>query len=259
MRDFSIQAQDSFSESTYANWIEPVIKSEIMEDNMRLLDQLEEQKITDRFQQMTDLYTSRYSKFYINYYNSQSQAEGRGYQFHKSFELFSLAVFVATKRGYEQTGKWLLLNSCIREIDPEGRGIRDIGVEDKIYEKLRHWTFTHYTAPDSFRLSESDLCEVEEFYDEYKNKRSDASVSYYIIRSMNKSKFLEATHGFNYLANLPREISKYQQMSIKVMKVLVLRLCSELNRQAYLKNIAGLSDVLDMIKYMIMLVQFNGP
>jgi len=42
MRDFSIQAQDSFSESTYANWIEPVIKSEIMEDNMRLLDQLEE-------------------------------------------------------------------------------------------------------------------------------------------------------------------------------------------------------------------------
>ena len=39
---FELQPEGSFTESMYASWIDEGIKAEIMEDNMRLIDQLED-------------------------------------------------------------------------------------------------------------------------------------------------------------------------------------------------------------------------
>ena len=78
-RDFPIQAPGFFIENTYTEWINEALRLEIADDNQRLVEQIEEQRVGQETKQIQDLYTQRWSKHYLAISNAREQQSGKAF------------------------------------------------------------------------------------------------------------------------------------------------------------------------------------
>jgi hypothetical protein len=220
----------------YVQCIPPEVKQYVLEENRKETEEVLSCRAAAWVKQIRDLYELRLTQALPLKDNHKDVTARRSIESYKH-ELVNLPVYLMVFTADENLAKWVILDQCVREVDPLHRDLTTICADenDPLHMKLKKQFMTVCReVPKSLVLDYTAVNKLKNETTEFESKYRDANITAYILKNINQEHFLESFYGISYMLNQPRpEISLYQKIPRDLNKVLALRICSKINECLY--------------------------
>lgn len=248
---YSLNPDESTEE--YVQYIPTEIKQQVQEENRKEIEEVMNCKAAAWVKQIQDLYEMRLTQTLPKKDNFKDVAARKSIETYRH-ELVNLPVYLLTFSNEENLAKWVILDQCVKEIDPLHRDLSQVCADehDPLYNKLeKQFMKVCREVPRSLILDYSSANKLKNESSEFESKYRDASITSYILKSINKEQFTDCFYGISYMLNSTgAEITMYQKIPRDLNKVLALRICSKINEHIYRRDLNG---AIDQAKFLSML------
>ena len=234
MRQYSIAQNDATD--MYSDFIPEHLKNEVHKDNEKMMMEIVEYQISSQVKEIQDHYVERQS---IASSQAQAAKDQKVKNTNIQHELINFAVYLEMENK-SNLSRWIICDSCVKKVDPHQRPLTQLTPDDPLYVKLKtQFLGKTRDTPRALELESTDSASYQTYSELYARKIRDATCTTYIINRMNDLDWVTSIQGIRYLnANCkPEDRGQYQQIPKDISRMMVLRLCSEVNREMYNHNL----------------------
>ncbi|OMJ73378.1 hypothetical protein SteCoe_27967 [Stentor coeruleus] len=209
----------------YASIIPNDVKTKVLEDNQKFLDEIDRFKakqITDRIKV---LYDNRFSML-INW-TSDSELNEK--------PLINFPMFLRCSRN-DSLARWVLLNTCIKETI--SKDLKKLTQDLLLYETIDN-NFCHYSfGPKSLDLTDFEERALDDLALKFKYKYFNAKISIYILEKLTSEDLISAFQAIMHQLERAFDLNEeYLATAFEGRKVIALRMSSFINGCVYDKDI----------------------
>jgi len=229
LRTYSLSNLGTEVNDEYSAYLSLEQLRDVDEDNLKLMEEMNDWKLSGVIKHIQDLYTERSTAITTKF----SESKTRPMETIK-MEITNFAMYLKTKEEVELM-RLVLLDLAVREADVEKRGLDQLPETDRLAVKLRT-QFLHVCkdAPKTVAFNPSQR-------DKLKNLLEDFEVSYrhalfleVAVRKFNEGDFLCSFQALDRGLAIPRNlINKTEQLLRDFSGLLIVRLCTLINQLLY--------------------------
>jgi len=210
--------------SKYARCLSSRFHDEIDKDNIALINEIITWKTDNVFKRVSELFDGRIEKC-RNYYTSHASKESK-----MKVELINFPINLWINK-HQNLAQWNVLEYACREAHPLNFGLSQMDRNDLILKKISTQLLKKLYAPRSIELTPSEVENYKHLTEKFKANFRDAINLGLLFQKISSNSFNEAIPLVGFILNTPSadENSFYRRLPRDANKVLMLRMCTEVN------------------------------
>lgn len=230
LRTYSLSNLGTEVNDEYSAYLSPEQLRDVDEDNLKLMEEVNDWKLSGVIKQIQDIYTERIGVIATKF----NESKIRGAAETMKMEITNFAMYMKLKEDIELM-RLFLLDLAVREVDLEKRGLESLPENDRLAVKLRT-QFLHVCkdTPKTISLNPSQREKMRISLEDFELSYRHCLFLEVAIRKFNDGDFLCSFQALENGLVLPRHSgSRSEQLLRDFAGILVIRLCTLINQLLY--------------------------
>ena len=229
LRSYTLSTLGTEIHDEYSTYLSPEQLHEVDEDNLKLMEEVNDWKLSGVLKQIQDLYTERLGIITAKYTEFRARSNET-----VKLELVNFAMFLRIKDDIDLM-RLYLLDLAVREVDGDKRGLDTMSENDRLVGKLKT-QFMHVCkdAPRAVLFTPIQRDKLRNFLLDFEHNYRLSLFLCLAIRKFNESDFLCSFQALAQAMTLPSRVNSSGERLVKDFSgILILRLCTLVNQLLY--------------------------